>query len=310
MALRESLTTRQNFLEYLRGKRSGASVIRSAKNAVAEYGPACKDCTRMFAHRQEDNADRDLLRFKFPESESVPIPEIAYIDLPVRADNDIGVTWVKHPLLFPHEWLHALYKDQWAWRHLALGPPGELERFWENEAKSAVEHRHPVVKDGSYLQHTTVPFVIHGDDAGVGRKTKLFILSMHSPLPHCNNSDNFLLLSCVAGADIIPGLTLETLYQEIVHSFNEGLSCGMWYRCDPRGDVLDGWRGRVNIVPLAAGARGAFSFSEGDWKWHKEAWNIRAYASHNCCGSCGASKVVQSQTSGGGVALAGAVLVS
>ena len=47
----------------------------------------------------------------------------------------------------------------------------ELERYWMHQ-KSLPSHT------------CCIPIALHGDDAGVGRKNKLFVLSMHSVLPY------------------------------------------------------------------------------------------------------------------------------
>ena len=190
---------------------------------------------------------------------------------------------MRHPIFMPHEWLAALYKEPVLFKKLLLGNPGELAKYWHNESTHPLEHSE-YLTDGA----RTLPLVLHGDDAGVGRKTKMFVLSTHSPLPFLNSVLNFLLISVLSGEQIIPGVTLQRLYEQTVWSFECCRDGTFPLRDLDFNDVTHrgaGW--------LAEMWKAIVSWIEGDWKWTKEAFEMNAYDTDACCANCGADKKIK-----------------
>ena len=186
-------------------------------------------------------------------------------------------------MYMPHEWLAALYKEPVLFEKLLLGPSGELAKYWHNESTHPLEH-------SEYLADAarTLPLVLHGDDAGVGRKTKMFVLSTHSPLPFLNSVLNFLLISILPGEMCIPGITLERLYEQTTWSFVCCAAGGFPATDLDFNDVTHRGTGE-----LAEAWKAICSWIEGDWKWTKEAFELNAYDTDACCANCGADKKIR-----------------
>ena len=134
-----------------------------------------------------------------------------------------------------------------------------------------------------------IPIAIHGDDAGVFEKSKILVLMMHSVIVEQSTSDMCLLLAVLPYEFVIEDVTLPQLYDVIAWSLCAA-DWGRHPRFDSTGERMTGQRARVAGQPLAAGFQLSFSWQEGDWKFTKETYHLRAYGHSSCCHLCGATK--------------------
>ena len=244
----------------------------------------------------DSHRERDLHRWVQKQPWRSVLPPTYEFDLPYTSDYiHLGV--VRHAAFLPHEVMASLSKVPELFEELLTGPPGNLERFWQNTSSTDWYRRHPhpaVHEDHAHC----IPCGIHGDDAGVFQNEKVLVLTWGSVARELLTLDSRILFSAVQFAHAVPDMTIPVLYEVLTWSLNV-MSSGVFPAADHRGvpfsETYHPQRFALAGSNLTdASFVGVWSEMRGDWKFQVEALELEAnYQATWCCHLCRANKKIK-----------------
>ena len=158
-----------------------------------------------------------------------------------------------------------------------VGKVGELASFWEHHSRRPREWQFM----GPQPSGLSMPYAIYGDDAGVFEKSKVLILMLHAVLCDRPTIERSFLITVLPYDWVADGVTLNDLYTQISWSL-QACEFGRHPFYDSDGTALEGWRATVAGQRLAGPWNMTFGWFEGDWKFTKETFHLKAYG-HNQC---------------------------
>jgi len=268
-----------------------------SKQSYDQHGrasPAAIKCLSRLGNsgQSPSSCERDLFNVQVAPDESLPIPDVYEALITYKKKKSSGTIEQLHGFILPHDWMGILYKSTSVFAAMFLGEPSDLQEFWEKERLWPTEYRHKCSLDGDNLEKC-IPFALHGDDAGVFLKEKLLIVHMHGLLPALDTHLTKLLLTVMPYSLAVPERTIH----EILHVIKWSMSA-MYFGIHPDRDQNgDPWpagslREKLGIAKaeIAGGFRFIWNHIEGDWKFHKEIFNLRAYGCNLMCHICSATK--------------------
>ena len=115
-------------------------------------------------------------------------------------------------MLLPHEILHALHA-RGRLEDLFIGKC-DLEKFWASVRNTEWFKDHPVLQKDL---KNAIPIGIHGDDAGVGKRSKITALVFSSILLRTSTWNSRFLSAVLPYCRIVPG-TLTKLFEVMTWS--------------------------------------------------------------------------------------------
>ncbi len=194
-------------------------------------------------------------------------------------DRPEGVreTLAEHSAFLPHELFASLSLIPELFEELLIGPPGTLTSFWQKTAETRWYQQHPLPelhRDPGLC----VPIGLYGDDAGVIGTQNMLVLTWGSVARELLTLDGRLLFSVVTYAHVVPGKTIETLYNILVWSLNS-MAEGCWPSVDHLGQHFSATHhprrfSKAGLPLCLSGHRGVWSELRGDWKWQVEAFDF------------------------------------
>jgi hypothetical protein len=288
--------TRHFLEEWFAGKRSAAQLQQACAAYMKTHPLDYSEALRVLSGIGTSGAwpthcDRDLHRLCM-DIGVADVPDLYMARITFREkifkDGILAIKQRDHPCILPHEWFASLYKHPVLWAKLVTGEADELSLFWEREATWPDQFRFPEGLDRS----RAYPFSFHGDDAGLFVKEKICVLEMHSFLPTPDTPMERLLFTVVPYSDMVGEQTLHEIMEVLEWSFQacwtgkhpeyDHMGCP-WADGDPRKQLAG--------TDIAGGAVFPLIFFEGDWKFQKETFRLRAYHHNQMCHLCSASKV-------------------
>lgn len=180
-----------------------------------------------------------------------------------------------------------------------FGTEAERVKFWRSYLKDPEFSDHPQSHFVQKHMDLSVPLRLHGDDMPI-RKGLLSIsancVSFGSPVTAtCSARSSIILTCCILQRNLLD-ISFNSVYRVVCWSLTV-LSEGLWPHVDHLGvPWKDEHRRQMAGRPLAPTATGylrtVFLEAVGDWKFLREAWQLREhYGVRSCCHLCSAQKV-------------------
>ena len=166
------------------------------------------------------NCRRDLLR-SISSAGTVKVPEPTFFDIPVQPFKDRSgrvQSSIKHPILLPHELLHAMattYPD-----HLASLEGVSTKEFWSKLDRSDPKYLNHPIRTEPHKELGGVPIVIHGDGAVYTTRQASIVSLQFKPLLAVGKSswDSVFMMTAFA-KEAARKETWPALWLPIVRSF-------------------------------------------------------------------------------------------
>ncbi|CAK9111988.1 Nipped-B-like protein B [Durusdinium trenchii] len=198
-------------------------------------------------------------------------------------------------VLLPHELIHCLSQDAFAFNSIFLGNISESGRvgFWRHAQNLAPWRNHPCFEQENVSLASLVPLTVHGDGAQFFRDDEHYVYSISS-LFGCNGCIQTTLLSKFPIA-IIPERWMrfsqaqksvnQTVAQVVAWSLKCSIS-GVGPDVGMYGETLTGYRAEMRGVSLGPWKAAYFAF-KADLKARKWMHSFsRYYKSKLICDSC------------------------
>lgn len=261
---------------------SSCQQLHRLADRIAKACTGVPDHVRELAKLPADShRERDLHRWVNRQPWRAVVPESYEFDLPYTADG-IWESTVHHCAFLPHEFLSSLSKSPDLFEELLCGPPGSLDWFWANTAATDPEwhSKHPVPALHTD-PGTCIPIGIHGDDSGLYQSDKMLVLTWGSVIRQLLTLDSRMLFAAVTYAHVVPGKTVDVLYDVLAWSFNcmaEGRFPSHDHTGRPFSPDYHPKRFERAGQPLTTtGHVGILAEVRGDWKWQVEALNLEQH---------------------------------
>lgn len=271
-----------------------ARILRVAAAARDARGPL-GEALREVAALNPRHAERDLMRWVRKQAWRGLLPELYHFPL-MKNTWQQGPQEMTHSVLLPHEVFGSLFTHAPELFHkLFVGE--DLASWWAGEAASDPDwySSHPVVTASPNPDHR-IPLGLHGDDAGMHRQRPVTVVTWGPVAVKLPTLDTRIVFSALRAADVVPGVTLTTLFRVLVWSF-ECLASGKYPACDHEGRAFGrGYcyaRALLAGKPIAGHYVGAWVEMRGDWKFLVESLALKQYyATNYCCHLCRAHKKI------------------
>ena len=237
----------------------------------------------------EQNVERDYHRWqqRMRQADGITLKPFE-IDLALKHPKKAGETSIeKVAVLLPHEFLHCIYSLGPRRFVEAVGSDADIAEFWQHERRQPWARCHPVDK-ASLCK--AIPGMIHGDDVMAMKFQKVCVLQWSSALSTATTFKSRFLIAVLPYNRLIPGVTLNMLFQVMNWSFTYML-LGYFPPLDPAGQQWTcKWRRKMGGSCLAGGYVVALFGHRGDCDWFAAVFRYNHYRMNDMCHKCGASK--------------------
>ena len=164
---------------------------------------------------QPSHCRRDLMTRVVDGSVGVPDPH--WFDIPFK-DRAGRVDTLKHPILLPHELLHAIatrYPDHWSSLQCV-----STSEFWRKLDRTDPKYICHPIRQEPHKEQNGVPLVIHGDGAVYTTKQASIVSLQFKPLLALGKAswDSVFMMTAFAKEAATPD-TFRELWLPIVRSF-------------------------------------------------------------------------------------------
>ena len=206
--------------------------------------------------------------------------------------DKLGVRNLNIAMALPVESFGLMAEANWQVFHdTYIVDEKELLRFWDMVADEPWFVSHPFRSQILACPSKAIPVRLHGDDASMTRLHSFLSVNFCSCI-----SVGVSTQDCKIGIGVLPlrdimHNTTEEFYAPIVHSFWSA-AAGMYPETDHLGEEWPpGPRRDRAGHPLPRGMRLVWVETVGDWKWKKEAHDLKHnYSAEQICSECKATK--------------------
>ena len=214
-------------------------------------------------HKQ--NSRRDRLR-NFARDKDIQVPQPTYFDVPFK-DRKGKQKTMKHPILLPHDLLHAIATKYPA--HFASLQCVSTRDFWQKLDRTDPKFLNHPIRGEPQKEKGGVPLTIHGDGAVYTSRQASIMSLQFKPLLALGKSswDSVFMMTAFVKQAAVPG-TFHALWLPIVRSFKAAYDLGVA-------------GGQIHGVPWFVSADMEFLANDLDFPH----WSQRG----GCCGFCDVS---------------------